>query len=718
MSASPADITPGHTPNGTNHPLIIRRRVAADPLRRPKPKQRRPPPPAANGGVSANGATPQGPHGHGAMKTIAQHPPRSTTNVMYQQNVPLVLEAGDEVNSTGFNSAPLAPYQDYPLVLTKRDLMEGIRHHVLRLHSKKNIDPANEEQFTRPVRLHRRDPRAPPPGAKVEELDTKDGIVDDKEREAAELRKAQREAEREANMAQVAPTPATAARKKAGFNKKTEQVFRNDQTEEQKAATRIRYEEALPWHLEDFDNKQTWVGSYEAALSETYAQFVVKDGKFHVQPLEKWYKFLPKATFQTLSIEEAEKRMSQKVKDPRWFMETQEKKAAEKAARTGKKKVFVAPGQNKGEDSENEFHAVKVKQEANDENELDFEEDRFADDEENPIFEGDAEENKEAEERIKKENLSANFFDQKEEVEVDEEEEEERKLREAEKMHGKDTRKSLLKREKQWIYEDDSDNPYQSEVWQMLLTCAKVCADLKQSDSSSSEIDKIKEEAAKKEAEEKNKLTVDKDKSKGPPSGASSRGNNTPHRSNKYFDPSQASRKRPGSPNLSEQSGNESSRKKHKKIGASNLGTGVNTPNGPPSRPRSPAIPSSTDPTSNRPITNSQAQGQLPRRPSGIKLTVSSDNLKRSRGGAGSGSEDNAAGSGGDMSDSARKRMKLKLNAPLAAGGSKAASPNGSRAGSPDAGASAGRVLSPCMSSPFPPRIPTLAFPNSSRSSC
>jgi hypothetical protein len=122
---------------------------------------------------------------------------------------------------------------------------------------------------------------------------------------------------------------------------------------------------------------------------------------------------------------------------------------------------------------------------------------------------------------------------------------------------------------------------------------------------------------------------------------------------------------------MSEASGNESTRRKQKKNGSSsNLGSGINTPNGPPSRPRSPATLGAGLDVPNR--TNLTVQ----RKPSSIR----SGELKRPRpGGAGSGSEGEGAGSGADMSDGSRKRIKIKASQP----NSRNVSPGGSRATSP-----------------------------------
>ena len=140
---------------------------------------------------------------------------------------------------------------------------------------------------------------------------------------------------------------------------------------------------------------------------------------------------------------------------------------------------------------------------------------------------------------------------------------------------------------------------------------------------------------------------------------------------------------------MSEASGNESTRKKHKKHhGSSALPTGTNTPNLTVSRPMSPTSVSTSvsDLTTTQ---NASRPGLPPRKPSAMRQTVESskaadsswrDDHKRPRGGARSGSEGEGAGSGGEMSDGSRKRIKLRLGVPA----SKVGSPTSSRAGSPD----------------------------------
>jgi transcription initiation factor TFIIF subunit alpha len=208
------------------------------------------------------------------------------------------------------------------------------------------------------------------------------------------------------------------------------------------------------------------------------------------------------------------------------------------------------------------------------------------------------------------------------------------------------------------------------------------------SDSEDTETETLKEEQLKKEAEEKNSATGDKSKV---PSNSSTKGTNTPsNRPNHPSDSlhkaaSSATLKRPGSPNLSEASGNESSRNKKQKKNAtsSSLNTGTATPNGPPSRPRSPTLPPTSSTDTTRP--------QIPRKPSKITnlpvLNPEGGN-KRPRG-AGSGTDGEGAGSSGETSDGARKKKK-KIK-----GGSNLGTPHESRAGSP--APNGGRAASPGM---------------------
>ncbi|KAL9639060.1 MAG: hypothetical protein Q9164_001157 [Protoblastenia rupestris] len=637
MSASPAGHTPGRTPNSGDPQVVRRPKPAVDPLVRPKTKQKRPlqRPPNTNGNSfqHLNGSNIPA---YGKSQQISQQPSRPANSF------PKSSQGNSENAFSGFSSAPVAPFTDYPLIMTKKSLFEGFRHHVGRFSSKKNVDPRNPEEFVRPVRLHRRDPRAPPAGAGVKDEDSCMGgsdILDSKETERQAILKAEKDARREAENALVAPGSQGNNHKRLGTNiKKTEQVYRNDLTEAQKARTKLRYEEALPWHLEDFENKNTWVGTYEAALSDTYAMLVQgQDGAFRMIPLEKWYKFTQKNQFKTLTIEEAEMRFNKKVKEPRWFMDSEEAKKKRQFDQENQKAsrgLFLGKWEKGG--GGGGVAAPVKKQENADADDLDFQEDRFADDEENMVFEED-DETKEAEERIKRDQLQANVFDMKEEKEYEKQEQLERKEKDAEKKLGKRVKKALMKREKNYIYDSDStDNPY---------------SESSESESSSTEAERLKaEEKEKAKVSDTPKSTPEKHlenpKPKSRSASALASGTSTPsHRTSKQNASKPLSRsvsatnlKRPGSPLASDASGNESSRRKAKKH--KHLHTSSSQPQlHPLSRPGSPPNPPSSAPQTSIP-------SALPN--------------KRSRGGSASDSE-GLAGSGGDMSDGARKKMKITL---------------------------------------------------------
>lgn len=304
---------------------------------------------------------------------------------------------------------------------------------------------------------------------KDEDIPT-DEVVDSKEREKQEILKAEKEARKAADLAQIAPTgnnaSALAAKKNQAFrNEKTTQVHRLDKTAEQKKASDLRYEEALPWHLEDADNKNTWVGNYEAALSDTNVMFVIEGARFVMVPIEKWYKFTPKNQFKTFTIEEAEARMNKKTKESRWVMQDKVKKA-EGLKNPAMHKLYTVK-------SESNTYKNSSKNERQDMDDLDFaEDDLFQDDDEQATVEPDNdEETKDAQERIKREQLAANIFDQANEAEVERELEKELMELESENKLGKKTRKALTKREQNLIYKSDDEdkNPYASSVCSVCL---------------------------------------------------------------------------------------------------------------------------------------------------------------------------------------------------------------------------------------------------------
>jgi transcription initiation factor TFIIF subunit alpha len=441
MSAPPPG-PPGTTPNGT----------APRPRRKPKDTaalvQRRP---AAR--KQASLAQRPGPAG-------LQAPPRPTAT-----NGPAPISRPTAGPAT-FAERPRSPSPSMePTILavfaTKRALLEGLRFHVARLQSKESVDVTNESQFTRPIRLHRRDPRIQPGGGDGMDLDSKDDLLDEKERERVEAAKLERQRIREENAKLIAPA-APSKKKPQAFKKKVEQVYRTDDNPEDRKRSQLRYEEALPWHLEDFDNKHIWQGSYEAALSECHvmlmhnpAQDGTRDAHLRLVPMEKWYRFREKNKVKYKAPEDVETLMNKKVKEPAFLIkhEQQEKIKKMYALDANKTRGLFqrAGGREEAEAKEaGDVFGAGLDTPA-DADDIDFNlDEEFADDEENPIFEGDDDTQKQAEERIKRDQLGANVFGMTDEQEVDEEAEREKKLAEMRKQLEKGTRKALLKREKNY----------------------------------------------------------------------------------------------------------------------------------------------------------------------------------------------------------------------------------------------------------------------------
>ncbi|GAW20737.1 hypothetical protein ANO14919_102480 [Xylariales sp. No.14919] len=446
--------------------------------------------------------------------------------------------------------------QELPLYVTKKALKEGLRFHVMRfaphIRGNKNskIDPTDQEHFPRPVTLQRRDPRQPPPGHKEkEEEQVEPPPANSEEAERQAQVKAQREAQRALDDAQKAPVLKDAERKRQQQKNKDEkktgtQVHYQPRTEKQKKEAEIRYEEALPWHLEDADAKHIWAGQYEAALSDRMVALVPypETGGYRMLPLEKWYKFTPKrGAFQHLSIEEAEKLMGKKAAPTRWAIRDSDRDKAA-TAREESRRIMYGPTAVKQESSTFLQASRREKMEHDD---IDMSGDEFQDDDETAGFEPERDEDtKDSKDRVRREQLGANLFGDADEKKIEKEEAELQKEEEVRKLFGKDLKKALRKRDKQFQYDSDSSgrDPFASS-------------------SSESGSDSEKED-------EDNKAEKDKTASKGP---------GTPQGKKAASDAAKKGKslKRPGSPLGSDSSGTESTRnKKKKKLGPASSVTG------------------------------------------------------------------------------------------------------------------------------------------------
>lgn len=449
-------------------------------------------------------------------------------------------------------------YTDFKLVATKKELLDGLRYHIMHLpHGKdKFVDIRDPKQFPLPAHLHRRDPRSGPARLQEEQAVIKDGMNDD-ERQALKDRTEQRKAERAANLALIAPTQTS--KRATGGKPKTKIVYKRDFTEEEKRKKQTNYEEKLPWHLEDFDNKYCLVSSNQGTSARRFVAFAQelvtdsKTSKFRLVPVDKVYEFEPKRQVGEKTLEEVlASRRGRKIENPDWLEDKllkAKKEAAEYKRDQLKSDIYTGASRN------NNF-AGRTGEDVD----LDYDDgDIFADDEEGDMFNVKDEEEAAAEKRIREDQLTANFFEVKDEEEYDRAEQESEKEEKMRKLYGRELRRNLGKHEHQYQYLDD-DSEYSS--------------------SSEDEEDlKEKEAEAERKRKEVESLKVDGVKAS-PGSGA-----NTPSRkdkgglSDREGGKSRNKLKRTGSPNLSDAgSGTDTSRAKKPKM---NHASGVSRPGSP-----------------------------------------------------------------------------------------------------------------------------------------
>ncbi|CAK7238618.1 MAG: transcription factor IIF subunit tfg1 [Sporothrix thermara] len=675
-----ADGQPPSQPLKKLPPHLLRRKRVDPLVARKKPVQRPPAAPTTSILSSTNRA------GITSLSLPSEARTLNTLNAEEEAKKLAAFNAQRKANG-GWTDPPPGDYRDFPVVTTKRALREGIRYHVMRFakagkggDEDAEIDPTNQDEFTRPVSLHRRDPRQPAPGRAVKEepaaatppAAATAATADDKEAEKVAQLKAEREAQRAMDMAQIAPVAAKdpAAKKpqqQQNQNQKKEKQFQlyfPKNTAEQKKETEIRYEEALPWHLEDADGKNVWVGTYVSALSEANVALVIDGSAFRMVPLEKFYRFTPKPPFRAYSIEQAEEIMAKKMTAGRWAMRDDEKRKQREELEETRKTI----GGRARVKLESSTYRSAPRSEKIDHDDIDMEGDEFQDDDDNVGLEPENDEDsKDTRERLRRNHLGANLFGDADEREVDKEEEEDKAARKTGQL-GKQLRKALAKREAHLEYLEYVDSDTNSEKEDFLELSSE---DEDDEDKEKKEEDKADANKDGKDSKD-SKDSKDKDKDKaatGTPKGSTTpQGKKTSDATGKKG----KSLKRPGSPNLSESSGNESSRKKIKKH--------VNGGSVKPSRSSTP----------------------LPGQPPRSKIIKSGSSTGA---GAGAALSDGEA-TGGEMSDGAgagKRRIKIVgAGARNTPSGSRASSPNppgspsGGRAGSPGSpGSPASRAASP-----------------------
>ncbi|KAL2129689.1 hypothetical protein VTI74DRAFT_7432 [Chaetomium olivicolor] len=529
MSGAPPPSAPNGAPRPAAGPQVIQRKpTTANPLvarkkPRPKPAFSRPP---AEGSSSA------------ANKLGSDESEKLRLNDM---SVPAIRElAQQRAQNGGWSQKFTDGYQDFPLVMTKRSMLEGIRHHIMRLGKGKGdgiVDITNQEQFPRPVTLLRRDPRLPPAHKMVvkEELPPMDPAAAAEYERIRQL-KAEKEAQRAIDQAQIAPVARGNEPKRQTNKKEKTTAFYGRNSDTQKKESKIHYEETWPWHVEDAEGKAgVWVGSYIANLSDVHVALVIDGARFRMIPLERYYKFDEKPKFDTLSLDDAEKMMYEVKEIKRWVMKQKDQEQMERE-KNETRQFLRGPTRVK---TESATSRMARRTERQDDYELDVSGDEFQDDDEAPGFDADDEDTKEAKERIRREQVSANTFGEGEEDKVEQEEREEQLEKLKRKMMGKQTVKTLKKLEHAMDYEDlesgDENNPF---------------TDHSDSDEES------RDEEDKEDEEGKDQKVA---------SGANTKGNTTPSGRQRTVDVSKKGKlKRPGSPNMSESSDNEAARKKLK----------------------------------------------------------------------------------------------------------------------------------------------------------
>lgn len=356
-----------------------------------------------------------------------------------------------------------------PLKACSREELKDTRNHIMRFQTKQDVDIV--KNFTKPVRLHRKDPQNIQFHLSREEMDKRRKEGGGISETVTEPTYVDEEGNiiQPADMSQVAPDGGARRHRRNLFKRKTKQVHMMDEKKR-----KLRYEEYYPWVIEDYDGKNVYVGSYEAGLSEsTHVLFVFDKDGFKMVPAEKVYKFTPRNRYATLTLEEAEAKMEKNQSAPRWLMKHMDEEGGDARFRNSGYSAPVRPLElsQSSTGSRYRMRTVQGGSSSNgrdsDHDDLDFEEE-FADDEEAPIMDGDEEENKLSEKKIKKEMLKAATFEGQ--LDGDDSGDDLNDLFEVEKSRKVDKEgkklKKVLNRTEGGVYDSDDNeqiNPYVSQ---------------------------------------------------------------------------------------------------------------------------------------------------------------------------------------------------------------------------------------------------------------
>lgn len=453
---------PNGLPNGSNPPP-----PGAPPLRRRKPASVNPlvarkkpvPPPKPKPVLNSS-----------KSKASASKPPTNTVPNFYGVQAPKIdLKTQEEwkqrrrANGGWWDPPPQADdFQEIPVYMTKKDIKDGLRAHVMRFAKTRtsgSVDIMDDTQFPRPVTLHRKDARDVNTAHNIEEKEpsASPAPVDPVEAERLAKIKADKEAQRALDQAQIAPVSRDAPTKKQPQKPEQQQTkaFYAKRSDDRKKENNIRYEESLPWVIEDADGKSAFVSQYMGPLSESMVALQFEGGVVRAMPLEKFYKFTHKPPFKAYSIEEAEALMKKQVVQGRWSMRQGEKDKVREEMDATRQALH---GRSMVKMESNTFRSA-ARSEKQEHDDIDFSGDEFQDDDENPTFERDNDEEvKDARERIRREQLGANLFGEADEKEIEEELKREEAEEEARKRLGKDLTKHLVKYEKHLEYKQDPED--------------------------------------------------------------------------------------------------------------------------------------------------------------------------------------------------------------------------------------------------------------------
>ncbi|KAI0045307.1 hypothetical protein FA95DRAFT_1561259 [Auriscalpium vulgare] len=419
---------------------------------------------------------------HQKKKPLPEKRPASNPSRSASPQKPTLPAKPSPATSVEPSALPDGPYTEFKLVSSA---LNGWKYDVMKFDSHKPVDIL---KWTGPVKLNRKDlgksyaaesgegevvkavgPMLGPDGKPVIGMDGRIVMVD-----------------AEGKPIHGDSMASGSGQGKAGGGGKKKLTHKTRQIHVQPEELRqLRKEERYPWVMEDSTGMEMWVGRLEdSARANTNAFFMpASNNTFKFVPAHRWYKFQKRPNYRIPNLEEAESVMAlrEKNKDPaRWLLrnrngqapsastsailkaETTEDGSGQSYGPGGRRLRAVARSSSIfGDDDEDGGRRSRRDLGADaDFDEVPYEED-FADDEEQAdlLPEADEELQKDMEERIRREYMSAN---KQTDGTIDADEDED--LKEIERLtnSGKAIKKIVKKHDNQYDDSDDEVNPYAS----------------------------------------------------------------------------------------------------------------------------------------------------------------------------------------------------------------------------------------------------------------